>query len=118
MPTISPVHTALNSLQSAADARETAAAQSLGQSPGATDKPTNAKLQSTFQDFAAGTFYKEMMKSLRKMHNKPAYVYGGQAEEIFQGQMSQHVAEGLAHSNGNQVAGPLFSGFLNHSMNS
>jgi peptidoglycan hydrolase FlgJ len=114
MPSISPMRTAMNSLQSAADARESAASQFLDQSSGSNTKPTNAKLHSTFQDFAAGTFYKEMMKSLRKMHNKPAYVYGGQAEEIFQGQMSQHVAEDLAHSNGGQFASPLLKGFMSH----
>jgi hypothetical protein len=109
MNSISPAQTALNSAQSAADSRETAVSQLLTQSHG-----SKGKLQTTFQDFAAGTFYKEMMKSLRKMHNKPAYVYGGQAEEIFQGQMSQHVAEDLAHNNGSQFAAPLFQGFLNH----
>ncbi len=56
------------------------------------------KQQSTFQDFAAGTFYKEMLKSLRKMHSKPAYFYGGHAEDIFQGQMDQQVAEDMAHN--------------------
>jgi len=109
MTSISSVQTALNSVQSAADSRETAASQFLAQSHG-----SKGKLQSTFQDFAAGTFYKEMMKSLRKMHKKPAYVYGGQAEEIFQGQMNQHVAEDLAHSNGSQFAASLYQGFLNH----
>jgi hypothetical protein len=110
MTSISPVQTALNSVQSAADSRETAASQFLAQSQG-----SQGKLQSKFQDFAAGTFYKEMMKSLNKMHKKPAYIYGGQAEEIFKGQMNQHVAEDLAHSNGNQFAASLYQGFLNHS---
>ena len=64
------------------------------------------KLKTNFQDFAAGTFYKEMLKSLRKMHGKPAYLYGGQAEKIFQGQMDQQVAENLAHSQGSQILRP------------
>ena len=56
-----------------------------------------------------------MLKSLRKMHNKPAYFYGGHAEDIFQGQMDQQVAEDLAHSKaGSQVSGSLYQGFLNH----
>lgn len=73
--------------------REAAGSKLLTQSPA--DKE---KLKSTFQDFAAGTFYKEMLKSLRKMHNKPAYMYGGHAEEVFQGQMDQQVAETFAHA--------------------
>jgi peptidoglycan hydrolase FlgJ len=109
MISISPVQTALNSAQNAADSRETAASQILAEAHGSKEK-----LQSKFQDFAAGTFYKEMLKSLRKMHSKPAYVYGGRAEEVFQGQMNQQVAENLAHSNGNQFAASLYQGFLNH----
>jgi Rod binding domain-containing protein len=106
----SPVQTAMNSTQFAADAREAAGSRLLNQSPSSKEK-----LESTFQDFAAGTFYKEMLKSLRKMHGKPAYFYGGHAEEIFQGQMDQHVAEELAHSKGSQFSAPLYKGFLSHS---
>jgi hypothetical protein len=108
MPTISPVQTSTNSAHLAADAREAAGSKMLTQSPA--DKE---KLKSTFQDFAAGTFYKEMLKSLRKMHSKPAYMYGGHAEEVFQGQMDQEVAETLAHTQGSQISEPLFQGVLN-----
>jgi peptidoglycan hydrolase FlgJ len=108
MPTISPMQNATNSAHLAADARETSGSRLLTQSPADTEK-----MKSTFQDFAAGTFYKEMMKSLRKMHNKPAYIYGGHAEEVFQGQMDQQVAETLAHNQGAQISDPLFQGFLN-----
>jgi Rod binding domain-containing protein len=112
MASISPIQSAINSAHSAADAREAGGSQLLNQSPASKDK-----LQSTFQDFAAGTFYKEMLKSLRKMHNKPAYIYGGRAEEIFQGQMDQQVAENMAHSKGSPISDPLFQGFLNRTGN-
>lgn len=108
MPSISPAQTAMNSAHLAADARETAGSRLLTQSPAGNDK-----LKSNFQDFTAGTFYKEMLKSLRKMHNKPAYMYGGHAEEVFQGQMDQQVAENLAHNQGSQISDPLFQGYLN-----
>ncbi len=108
MPAFSPVQSSMNSARLAADSREVSGSHLLAQSSSDTDK-----MKSTFQDFTAGTFYKEMMKSLRKMHNKPAYMYGGHAEEIFQGQMDQQVAENLAHTKGSQIAEPLFQGFLN-----
>jgi peptidoglycan hydrolase FlgJ len=111
MPSFSPVQTGMagmNSARLAADSREAAGSHALTQSSSDKDK-----LKSTFQDFAAGTFYKEMMKSLRKMHTKPAYMYGGHAEEIFQGQMDQQVAENLAHTKGSQISEPLFQGYLN-----
>ena len=88
--------------------RETSGSQLLGNMSDSKDK-----LKATFQDFTAGTFYKEMLKSLQKMHNKPAYIYGGRAEKIFQGQMDQEVAENLAHKQGGQFTGPLLQGFMN-----
>jgi len=112
MPTIAPIQTAMKSAQFAADSKEAAGSQLLEQTPASKEK-----LKSTFQDFTAGTFYKEMLKSLRKMHNKPAYFYGGRAEEIFQGQMDQQVAETMAHSKGSQISDPLFKGFLNRTGN-
>ena len=55
-----------------------------------------------------------MLKSLHKMHGKPAYIYGGRAEEIFQGQMDQQIAEDMAHSKGSAISDPLYKGFLQH----
>lgn len=81
-------------------------------SVGSLDSGSKADLKSTFQDFAAGTFYKEMMKSLHKMHRKPAYLHGGQTEDIFQGQLNQQLAEDLAHEHGGQFADSLYQAFL------
>jgi hypothetical protein len=90
--------------------RATAAASRLnGQPHGA-----KGDLKSGFQDFVAGTFYKEMLKSLHKMHGKPAYLDGGQAEKIFQGQLDQQMAEDLAHSHGGQLSDGLYEAFLQH----
>ncbi len=72
-------------------------------------------LKSNFQDFVAGTFYKEILKSLNKMHGKPAYLDGGQAEKMFRGQLDQQVAEDLAQSHGSQFSDGLYQAFLqNH----
>ena len=68
-------------------------------------------LQQAFQDFFAGTFYKQMFQSLRKMHSKPAYFHGGRAEEMFQSQMDQQVAEDLAREQGSSFSDPMFSVF-------
>ena len=75
--------------------------------------PTDRQLQleETFQDFVAGTFYKQMLKSLRKTHGQPAYFHGGQAEEIFQSQLDQQVAENLARNHGAAFADPMFQAF-------
>jgi Rod binding domain-containing protein len=69
-------------------------------------------VKTNFQDFVAGTFYKEMLKSLHKMHGKPAYLDGGEAEKIFQGQLDQQMAEDLAHSHGSSLTDGLYQAFL------
>lgn len=73
--------------------------------------PEDDSVHDAFQKFVAGTFYKEMMKSMHKMHDKPAYFHGGQAEEMFQSQMDQHVAEDLAAKHGQALVEPLFNVF-------
>lgn len=70
-----------------------------------------AEVRDTFQQFAAGTFYAQMLKSLRQTHGRPAYFHGGQAEEIFQTQMDQYLADVLARQHGSAVSEPLFRVF-------
>jgi Rod binding domain-containing protein len=79
----------------------------------ASHKPKNKshEVREKFQDFAAGTFYKEMLKSLRSGQKHSKYFYGGQAEEIFRGQMDQQIAEEMAHQHGGTFANPLFEAY-------
>ena len=72
-------------------------------------KAREAELREKFQDFVAGTFYKEMLKSLRNTQKKPAYFHGGQAEDIFQSRMDDQVTQDLARKHGDQIAGPLYT---------
>ncbi len=81
------------------------------------DKPQapgqrRCKFARSFQDFSAGTFYKEMLKSLRSGQKHSKYFYGGQAEEIFRGQMDQQIAEDLARQHGGAFSNPLFEGLF------
>lgn len=68
-------------------------------------------VRETFQEFVAGTFYSQMLKSLHKMHDKPAYFHGGSAEGIFQSQLDQQVAEDLAKQDGAALSADLLSAF-------
>jgi len=77
----------------------------------ASPKPADSPVREAFQKFVAGTFYKQMLKSLRKMHDRPAYFHGGQAEEMFRSRMDQQVAENLAETQGDALAGPLYHAF-------
>ena len=76
------------------------------------DKPASAEdkqaeLEKAFQQFVAGTFYKQMMKALRSSTGKAAYFHGGQSEKIFQNQMDDIVTDSLAEIHGKHVAAPL-----------
>ena len=68
----------------------------------------DVEVREKFQDFVAGTFYKTMLKALRQGQQKPAFMHGGQAEDIFQQHMDQQFAEQLASSHGNAFADNLF----------
>jgi Rod binding domain-containing protein len=57
------------------------------------------------------TFFQMMLKSMRNTHGKPAYMHGGQAEEIFQGQLDQEVAGNLAQTAGGSFSNDLFQLF-------
>ena len=74
-------------------------------------KKQSPELKEAFQDFVAGTFYKQMFKSLRSGQNKPAYFHGGQAEEMFQAQLDQQISEDLAKGQGSAFSDTLFSAF-------
>jgi Rod binding domain-containing protein len=76
-------------------------------------KPRGKALQvrEKFQDFAAGTFYKEMLKSLRSGQKESKYFNGGQAEKIFRGQFDQQIAEDMARQHGGAFANPLFEAY-------
>jgi len=71
-----------------------------------------SELQSTFQDTVGSLFFGQMMKALRSGVGKPAYLHGGQAEEMFQAQMDQQVAQDLAHQHAGGLVDDLFQRFL------
>jgi hypothetical protein len=49
---------------------------------------------------------------MRKTVEKPAYFHGGRAEEVFQGQMDQVLAEDLTKATADQFTGPMFELFM------
>jgi Rod binding domain-containing protein len=73
--------------------------------------PGDVTAREAFQDFVAGTFFQQMLKSLHATHGKPAYFHGGQAEEMFQSQLDQQIAEDLAKTHGSPFADRLFEAF-------
>ncbi len=68
-------------------------------------------LKKAFEDFVGQTFYGEMMKALRSTQQPVAYLHGGRAEEIFQGQLDQTMTEHLSDATAEQFAAPMYELF-------
>lgn len=69
------------------------------------------EMQAVFQEFVAGTFYSSMLKAMHATHDKPAYMHGGQAEEMFQNQLDQQISKELAQEHGGDLVKSLVPAF-------
>jgi len=75
------------------------------------DEASNDKLRDAFQSFVGETLFSQMLKSARKTQNKPAYFHGGRAEEMFQQQLDQVIAEKMAKTDGASYSDAMFELF-------
>jgi len=66
------------------------------------------ELEKVFQRFVGQTFFGQMMQAMRQSVEKPAYFHGGRAEEVFQAQLDQVLAEKMTESTGPSFTGPMF----------
>ncbi|MDZ4689366.1 MAG: rod-binding protein [Planctomycetaceae bacterium] len=71
----------------------------------------DAELRTTFQMAVAGTMFAQMLKSLRSTVGKPAYLHGGQAEDMFQSQLDQELVAQLSQTNGSAYVEGLYRQF-------
>lgn len=74
--------------------------------------PDDKELRGAFDEFVGETFFGQMLASMRKTAGKPAYFYGGQAEEIFRGQLDQQLAQEMTKASANTFSGPMFDLFM------
>ena len=66
------------------------------------------ELREKFTQFVGEAFYGQMLKAMRSTVGKPAYFYGGHAEEVFQGQLDQTMSEHLTKASASKFADPMF----------
>src|SRR5690349_6544352 len=69
------------------------------------------ELRKQFDTFVGESFYGQMLSSMRKTVGKPAYFHGGQAEEVFRGQLDQMLASKLSNASVHNFTGPIFDLF-------
>ena len=91
-----------------ADATSTSATLSK-----ATDQAADERtLRKTFDSALGQTLFGQMLKSMRKTQGKPAYFHGGRAEEVFQQQLDQVLAEKMSQASASSFTGPMFDLFM------
>jgi hypothetical protein len=79
--------------------------------PLAGHRDDDRKLRETFQSVVGQTLYGQLLRSMRKTVGKPAYFHGGRAEEIFQQQLDQILAEKISQSGAGALADPMYELF-------
>ncbi len=65
-------------------------------------------MREKFTQFVGEAFYGQMLKAMRSTVNKPAYFNGGRAEEAFQGQLDQTIAQEMTKASASKLAAPMF----------
>ena len=75
------------------------------------DAQKEKELRKAFDDFVGQTFYGQMLSAMRDTVGKPAYMYGGRAEEVFQKQLDQLMAEKLSDATASTFTGPMYELF-------
>ncbi|MFV2066774.1 MAG: rod-binding protein, partial [Pirellulales bacterium] len=67
------------------------------------------QVRDAFTSFMGQTFFSQMIGAMRTSVGEAAYFHGGQAEEIFRGQLDQQLAEKMAETTRDQFGGPMFA---------
>lgn len=76
------------------------------------ENSSSSELRKAFDAFLGEVYFGQMLKAMRQTVGKPAYVYGGLAEDIFTQQLDQVLAESLTKRLASQVSEPMFQLFL------
>jgi peptidoglycan hydrolase FlgJ len=70
------------------------------------------KLRETFRQFVGEAVFTQLISSMRKTVQEPAYFHGGQAEKTFQAQLDQQLAQEITKSSADKFADPMFDLFM------
>ena len=81
--------------------------------PGATPPAGEVTTREAFDDFVAGTFYRELLKGLESAAGSNPYFGGGRAEATFRAQLHGELADSLASAGGGSLTGALYEAFAN-----
>ena len=71
-------------------------------------RPGDEETKQQFQEILGELLFGQMLKSMRRTVDKPAYFHGGRAEEVFTQQLDQVLAQNMSRSAGEQFLGPMY----------
>src|SRR3954468_9215584 len=71
-------------------------------------KGNSDEVREKFTQFVGESFFGQMMKAMRSTVGKPAYFYGGRAEEVFLCQLDQTMEQHLTKASASKFADPMF----------
>jgi Rod binding domain-containing protein len=91
--------------------QQSASAGDLSSATNAAKNVGDKKTREAFDSFVGQTFYGQMLKAMRSTVDKPAYFHGGRAEEVFQTQLDQMLAENMSKANAHTFTGGMFEQF-------
>jgi Rod binding domain-containing protein len=101
-------HSAASALQLAGNVPQQVAANADPSNLSAQGTEKSGELRDKFTEFVGQAFFGQMLKAMRSTVGKPAYFYGGHAEEVFQGQLDQTMSEHLTKASASKFADPMF----------
>ncbi|PQO35390.1 rod-binding protein [Blastopirellula marina] len=70
------------------------------------------EVREKFDQFVGESLFGQMLKSMRKTLDKPAYFHGGRGEEVFQSQLDQLLVQKLSEASAQELSGPMFEQFM------
>jgi len=114
--------TAMQTAQFRAPALPSAAAgmarEAASPMPGAAQGPQAAAddddaARETFTSVMGEMLFHEMVKSMRRSLDKPAYFHGGHAEDMFTGRLDQVLSQKLGETYGEEYFGPMYDAWAN-----
>ena len=102
----------IHSNVSPASARDPVWMHAATPKPPAANNGRDEEVREAFHSFVGQTLFGQLLKAMRKTLGKPAYLHGGRAEEVFQQQLDQVLAEKIAETSSERLSEPMFELFM------
>ncbi len=71
----------------------------------------DAKTREAFDSSIGEMFFTQLLSAMRSTQGKPAYFHGGQAEEMFRGQLDQTIAQQMTKTHAREFTDALYERF-------